>query len=166
MIHIASRHRKRSIALAMLFVWVFALVSGVANACLLKPHGEKAHSGPTTAQVDHPAQAVLHSHAEDQDHDGSHLDKAPCQRSCNESSQTLLKQQPKLDTPDMQPAALPSQAWIVDLLYVAATPGRPHPLQGSGFPVSRCSPLLPQLSRVALARPLPKPSGCDPLIPS
>jgi len=126
MILIASRHRKRSIALAMLFVWVFALVSGVANACLLEPHGEKARSGPTASQVDHPAQAVLHSHAANQDHDDSHLDKAPCQRSCDESSQTLLKQQPKLDTPDLQPVALPSQAWIVDLVHASATPERTY----------------------------------------
>ena len=40
----ASRHHKRSIALTMLLVWVFALLSGVANACLTEPRGELAHA--------------------------------------------------------------------------------------------------------------------------
>lgn len=126
MILIASRHRKRSIALTMLFVWVFALLSGVANACLTEPRDDKAHDAATASQVDRPALTALHAHAAEQDHHDSHLDKAPCQRSCDESSQTLLKQQPKLDTPDLQPVALPSQAWIVDLLYASATPGRTY----------------------------------------
>ncbi|WOB10917.1 hypothetical protein [Piscinibacter gummiphilus] len=123
---IASRHRKRSIAFTMLFVWVFALLSGVANACLTEPHDDKAHGGATVSQVDHSALDAPHPHAADQDHHDSHLDKAPCQRSCDESSQTLLKQQPKLDTPDLQAVALPSQAWIVDLLCASDTPGRTH----------------------------------------
>jgi hypothetical protein len=40
----ASRHHKRSIALTMLLVWVFALLSGVANACLTEPRGELQHA--------------------------------------------------------------------------------------------------------------------------
>lgn len=96
----ASRHHKRSIALTMLLVWVFALLSGVANDCLTEPRGELAHAGLHASQPDHPAQAAHHSHAADQAPHGEHSDKAPCQKSCDASSQTLLKQLPKFDTPD------------------------------------------------------------------
>lgn len=97
----ASRHHKRSIALTMLLVWVFALLSGVANACLTEPRGELAHADIQVSQADHPAlAAVQQSHAADQAKHGEHPDKAPCQKSCDASSQTLLKQLPKFDSPD------------------------------------------------------------------
>lgn len=130
----ASRHRKRSIAFTMLFVWVFALLSGVANACLTEPRGELAHAGLRAALADHGARATPHAHtgkAAGQTQHGHHPDKAPCQKSCDESSQTLLKPAPKLDTPDLQSFALSSRVWTVDLLrapvaaertYVAAVP--------------------------------------------
>ena len=102
---ITSRHRKRSIALTMLLVWVFALLSGVANACLTEPRGEPAHAGLHTSQPDHPARTALQSHVADQAQHDEHPDKAPCQKSCDESSQTLLKQLPKVDAPDLQAVA-------------------------------------------------------------
>ena len=34
---------RRNTACAMLFVWLFALASGVANACLLEPRGVHDH---------------------------------------------------------------------------------------------------------------------------
>jgi hypothetical protein len=55
----ASRHHKRSIALTMLLVWVFALLSGVANACLTEPRGELAHAGIQVSQADQPAPAAV-----------------------------------------------------------------------------------------------------------
>jgi hypothetical protein len=97
----ASRHPKRSIALTMLLVWVFALLSGVANACLTEPLGEPAHAGTRAPQAEHPAPAAVHPVADQAQHD-EQPDKAPCQKSCDASSQTLLKQLPKFDTPDLQ----------------------------------------------------------------
>lgn len=105
---ITGRHRKRSIALMMLLVWVFALVSGVANACLTEPRGELAHAGLHASQSEHPVQAAHHAHAADQAQHDEHPDLAPCQKSCDESSQTLLKQLPKLVTPDLQAVAFPT----------------------------------------------------------
>lgn len=99
---IASRHHKRSIALTMLLVWVFALLSGVANACLTKPRGELAQVGTQVSQADHPAPAAMQPRAAEQARQGEHADKAPCQKPCDASSQTLPKQLPKLDTPDLQ----------------------------------------------------------------
>lgn len=115
----SSRRRKHHIALAMLAVWVFALLSGVANACLTEPHGEPAHTGLHSSRPDHPAQTPQHAltapaltqaqHTVDHHHPDQHPDKAPCQKSCDESSQTLLKQMPKLDTPDLQPTLISSR---------------------------------------------------------
>jgi hypothetical protein len=110
----ASRHHKRSIALAMLLVWVFALLSGVANACLTEPLGEPAHAGSRASQGDHRAPAAVHPVADPAQHD-EQPDKAPCQKSCDESSQTLLKQLPKLGTPGLQAAAPPTPALAIDL---------------------------------------------------
>ena len=120
----ASRHHRRSVALTMLFVWVFALLSGVANACLTEPRSELAHAGLLASQPHHPAQAAHHSHAADQTPHDRHPDKAPCQKSCDESSQTLLKQLPKLDTPDLQAAAFPIYTWVSDLRMAPAAPVR------------------------------------------
>lgn len=103
---ITGRHRKRRIAFAMLLVWVFALVSGVANACLTEPRGELAHAGLHASQPDQPEQATHHAHAADQAQHDEHTDLAACHKSCDESSQTLLKQLPKLVTPDLQAVAV------------------------------------------------------------
>ena len=111
---ITSLHRKRSIALTMLLVWVFALLSGVANACLTEPRSELAHAALNAPQADHPAQLALKAHAADtadQTQHDQHADKAPCQKSCDESAQTMLKQLPKLDTHDLQAMAPPTRTW-------------------------------------------------------
>ena len=116
-----SGRRKRSIAIAMLFVWVFALLSGVANACLTEPRGmprheletlPHEHDGSEQAQTrtlvhlpTAPAAASAHrpTHHE-------HPDRAPCLKSCDESSHTLLKQ-PSRDTLDLKFVTVSTRAW-------------------------------------------------------
>lgn len=121
----ASRHHKRSIALTMLLVWVFALLSGVTNACLAEPRGEPGHASHHTSQADHPAQAAWQPYVADQaQHDEHHLDKAPCQKACDESSQTLLKQLPKLGTPDLQALVSPTYGQTTDLHIAPVTDRR------------------------------------------
>lgn len=111
----ASRYRKRSIALTMLLVWVFALLSGVANACLTEAHSELPHAGQHEPRDEHSAPAPLHAHAADRTQHDQQPEKAPCQKSCDESSQTLLKQLPKPATPDLQAVLAPSWEWAGDL---------------------------------------------------
>jgi hypothetical protein len=130
----ARRHHKRSIALTMLLVWVFALLSGVTNACLAEPRGEPGHASHHTSQADHPAQAAWQPYVADQaQHDEHHPDKAPCQKACDESSQTLLKQLPKLGTPDLQALVSPTYGQTTDLhiapvgLLIAALSAVPPP---------------------------------------
>ena len=117
----ASRHHRRSIALTMLLVWVFALLSGVANACLTEPRDEPAHAGTHASQADQPAQAAAQPHAADQAQHGQHPDKAPCQKSCDATSQTLLKQLPKVDTPDLQAVVPPPHRQASDLHMAPST---------------------------------------------
>lgn len=113
-----SRNHRRSVALTMLLVWVFALLSGLANACLTEPRSELAHAGTQVSQADHPARATVLPHAADQAQHDEHSDKAPCQKSCDASSQTLLKQLPKVDTPDLQ-AVVPPPHRPASALYRA-----------------------------------------------
>jgi hypothetical protein len=114
-----SRHRKRNIAFTMLLVWMFALLSGVANACLTESRGEPAHAGPHASQGEPLAEAATHPRAADQAQPDEHPDKAPCQKSCDESSQTLVKQLPRLDTPDLQ-VALPQPYTQASGLHLAS----------------------------------------------
>lgn len=114
----ASRHHKRSIALTMLLVWVFALLSGVANACLTEPRAEPAHAGTHASQADHPAPDTVHHRAAARVEHDEQPDKAPCQKSCDATSQTLLKQLPKFDTSDLQALAPAIHRQVSDL-YMA-----------------------------------------------
>jgi len=117
----ASPHHKRSIALTMLLVWVFALVSGVANACLTEPRGEPAPAGTHASQTDHPAPAAVQTRsADDAQLHNQDPDKAPCQKSCDASSQTLPKQLPKLDAPDLQAVVAPAHRQPSDLRMTPA----------------------------------------------
>ncbi|MBI5716366.1 MAG: hypothetical protein HZC37_01610 [Burkholderiales bacterium] len=106
----ASRHRKRRIAFTMLLVWMFALLSGVVNACLTEPRGEPAPGGPHASQAEYAAKVAVRPHAVGQARQNEHPDKAPCLKACDESSRTLLKQLPKPDTPDLQAVAFPIYA--------------------------------------------------------
>jgi hypothetical protein len=112
----ASRHRKRNIALTMLLVWVFALLSGVANACLAER--EPQHAGSHASQAGHPAAADLRAQAADQAQHDEHTDKAPCQKACAQSSQTLPKQLPKVDAPQLLAATSAPASPTIDLHWV------------------------------------------------
>ena len=80
----------------MLLVWVFGLVSGVANACLLEAPGAATHAKTEKlhAQHDvqhngfgtHPQTAVGSAQAED-----AHTSKQPCLKVCDDSSRSLPK---------------------------------------------------------------------------
>ncbi|HWH73347.1 MAG TPA: hypothetical protein VNV16_03685 [Methylibium sp.] len=140
----ASRHCKRSIAITMLLVWMFVLLSGVANACLTAPRGELAHTGALASHADHPVRAAVQPHEVDQAQHDEYADKTPCQKSCDASSQTLLKQLPKLYTPDLQTLVPPtytlysnqqlaSAAHVRAALSAAPPPSPPLRVQYSRF---------------------------------
>lgn len=98
----ADTRIKRNTAFAMLFVWLFALASGVANACLLE--APETHSHVVTPVTEH-----------DHDHD-SHVSKAPCLKACADGSHSLLKQHSGFDQID------PGSAPLITVLWTAAAP--------------------------------------------
>ena len=115
---LSSTFAKRNTAFLVLLVWVFALASGVANACLLEVRGTHGHltdaAGPeavATLKVSagHAGAVVGH-------HDDAHGSKASCLKACDDVAQSL----PKQDLTAAQ--ADPGPAPLVSILWTAATP--------------------------------------------
>ena len=139
---------KRSTALVALFVWLFALVSGVANACLIQPEKMQDHG----SGVAH-SSAAEKRHAVSAVHVGAIPDHAPeletsksqCLKVCDDSSQSFAKQQVGFDLTHPVLMPLPGVAWGM------ATPG----VSARGLaavqrpPYSRLS-IRVRLSRLAL----------------
>ena len=112
---------KRSTAFVVLWVWLFALASGAANACLIQTekmhdHGSQAvHSHPSTANKGH---AISAAHGDAiADHDsGIEASKSQCLKVCEDGSQSLPKQQVSFDL--THPVLLP----LLAVAYATATP--------------------------------------------
>ena len=98
--------RKRNTALMMLLLWLFAVSSGIVNACVLEPHG-------TAATVGHAETLV--------GHDGT-LDAsmAPCLKVCDDSSQALIKLKAFFELADRGPALTDSMLWAAAIQVVSA----------------------------------------------
>ena len=80
----------------MLLVWVFALISGVANACLLEAPRTNAHAGIIEQSNQNDAKHVSFSshvpiEAELDKADDAHTSKQPCLKICDDSSKSLPK---------------------------------------------------------------------------
>lgn len=103
----------------MLLAWTIALVSGVANACLLEVR-DTNHEGFAVALS--AASAVGHKSPTGNEptvaghHSGSDATKAPCLKVCDEVSQGLLQVNYNFDPTD------PGHAPIVTVLRAAAIP--------------------------------------------
>ena len=86
----------RTSAFATLLVWVFALISGVANACLLEVSRTNAHAGIIEQSNQNDAKHVSFSshvpiEAELDKADDAHTLKQPCLKICDDSSKSLPK---------------------------------------------------------------------------
>jgi hypothetical protein len=141
-------HRaRRSTAWLMLCVWMFALASGIANACALEVRGSHSHA---MAGGDHPGVASSAHAAEDagadSHHDGdSHDSKAPCLKACDEGSLSLLKHSVVPDLTDPGAAFVVAFAWAVSVPVLSAR-SRAHHLR----PLSSGPPLRVRYVRLAL----------------
>ena len=107
----SNRRAKRSTALAVLLVWLFAVASGVANACLLEPPGAHSHS----AKAEHHAAAHAIAAADEHDDDGD-ASKESCLKTCDDGSKAPVKAQTSFDLTD------PGNAPLVSFAWTAATP--------------------------------------------
>ena len=103
-------HFKRRFASVMLVLWVFALGTAWANACLLQDR--TTHLDPSTVAIAGPPVVspghvgVLASHAQ-----GQSSGEAPCLTLCDDGSQSLVKWQPGMELPDMAMPPPFAMAW-------------------------------------------------------
>ena len=143
---------RRNIAHAMVFVWLFALASGVTNACLLEPHGVHDHEsslshlsapGTTLGLAEDHAQGLAR---DDGDSDlGPRPAKESCLKACDQGSQSLLKHAYNFDFADPGLAPLVAAAWAAEV-HLAPASGRPHDFR---LP-ERGPPIRVLFSRLAL----------------
>ena len=143
----SSAFAKRRTAFLVLLVWVFALASGVANACLLEVRGTHGHltdaAGPkavVTLKVSAGHAGAIVGHDDDAD-----ASRAPCLKACEDVAQSLPKQDSQTARADPGPAPL------VLVLWTAATPAQIPFRQAD--PVQPHAPELPvrvRYSRLAL----------------
>ena len=137
----------RHTAFLVLLVWLFAMGSGMVNACLLEARGSQSHvataSSSETAHApvaftDHEEAVVGHGH-------DSEPAKAPCLKVCDDESRSLLKQQSGVGPTELGPAPLVAILWTVTT-SVASAPLRMDDRQ----PLAPELPLRVRYARLAL----------------
>ncbi|WP_296906565.1 hypothetical protein [Polaromonas sp.] len=104
---------KRNTALMVLLVWLFALASGVANACLLEARETHSHTATAvSSEVAEHAFVILPGHA------GAVADladdlhfKAPCLKVCDDGTRSYPKQDSTVAHSDPGPALLVLVLW-------------------------------------------------------
>ena len=141
----SSTFAKRKAVAMVLLTWLFALASGVANACLLEPPTTPAH---VVAAASDGARAVAvtagHTGAVA---DGGHESlsaEAPCLTVCDDSSNALVSQ-PNMTQADAGPAPL------VRVIWPAVVADQVAPSQtGDPWPSATRLPLRLRYSRLAL----------------
>ena len=143
-----SNRTRRRTAFAMLLVWAFALVSGMANACVLDALGRHPHDPHARHSEMRDVSHVL----PDSKSEGnvSHDDepdaaKEGCLKVCEDASQSLLNQPSSANLTDPGLAPFVGVAWTVEM-PVRSAPCRSNDLQ----PPSSGPPLRVRLSRLAL----------------
>ena len=83
-----SQRRLRRLAAYVLLVWLFALGSGIVNACVVAVELRHVEHAAVQVQHDHGAMAVHagapeHPHPGAHDDGGSNLAQPPCERFCD-----------------------------------------------------------------------------------
>ena len=115
----SNKRTRRNTAVAALLVWLFALSSGIANACLLEESAGRAHSHVIDAGSEqHHAHVALsgHSGAVENDEHDSDVPKDACLKVCDDGSKAPVKLQA---SPDLLDPGMPP---VVAIVWDAATP--------------------------------------------
>jgi hypothetical protein len=143
----SNTRAKRNTAFVVLLVWLFALASGVANACLLEARATHGHGAAAGTSETAMSNAISAGHVGAvADHDaGAGSSKAPCLKVCDDGSQSLVKQQSTFDLSHPGPALLVAIVWAAAVPVVSA-PRRMDDLQ----PSIPGLPLRVRYSRLAL----------------
>lgn len=109
-----NKRAMHNTAFMVLLAWLFALASGVANACLLEPTTNPFHVGSadpfgkagSPVQLGVPAEpGVGHGYAVD-------TSRAPCLKVCNDATQSLTKPQSGVDQTDPGPPGTATVLWV------------------------------------------------------
>ena len=97
----------------VLLAWLFALASGVANACLLEPPTTHAHVVAAASEGTNASAAMAgHTEAVADDSDKSPTANAPCLKVCDDSLNALVTQL-SMTQADTGPAQLIRILWLV-----------------------------------------------------
>ncbi len=128
-----SNHRaRRNTTFVAMLVWVFALASGMANACLLETPGKHAHIASSHSSDAHHAHAIdaLAGDVIEVDHDDdTDASKESCLKACDDGSNAQIKLPTGVDLTDPGPAPFAVFAWN-EAASVASAPSRFDALQG------------------------------------
>ena len=114
----SNSHAKRRTALVAMLVWLFALASGVANACLLEAPGTHAHATKHGhAEAAHHATSSTDDAMAGDDHDDdADSSKEACLKTCDDGSNAPVKLKASSGSSD------PGLAAVVAIAWNAATP--------------------------------------------
>ena len=145
----ADTRSKRNTAFVVLLVWLFALASSLANACLLEQHEpHPTVTGDALATTSHGRGEFLSKmgHEAGHHHD-SDPSKESCLKACDDGTRTLPKAYSGVDVtdPPPRPALLVTTLWIASQLADSAprrADDRAVPMVGP--------PLRVRFSRLAL----------------
>lgn len=146
--HSFNTRNQRHTVFLVLAGWLFALVSGVANACLLEAH--VTHTHVSSVEVSEPAQAPFISPAHagvvaDHGDEDSHAATAPCLKACDDGAHALPKQNLTATQGD------PGTAPLVATLWTAVPPvATAHRRLDDVMPALPERPIRIRYSRLAL----------------
>ena len=114
----SNTRAKRTTAFVVLLVLLFAVASGVANACLLERPGTHSHTDAAGSTKTGHAPAVLSGHlgAVDGHDDDSDTSKQSCLKVCDAGSNAPVKLQTGFDLTD------PGMAPVVAIVWNSAAP--------------------------------------------
>ena len=138
---------KRHTAFVVLLVWLFALASSVANACLLEtdePHSRAAKKSVTTT-IQVPAGLIAKMGIEAGHHEDADRSRESCLKVCNDGTNTLPKAYAGVDHTDPGPALLIATLWTGAGHVVSV----PHRMDDLAIPIVG-PPLRVRYSRLAL----------------
>ena len=127
---LSSSFAESNAASLVLLVWVFALVSGVANACLLETRGAHGHLTAAGGFEEAAATGMSAGKAVADHHDDAHNSNASCLKACDDVAQSLPKQDLTAAQADPDPAPLVSILWTAAtaavLPFRRTDPVQPH----------------------------------------
>ena len=113
---LSNTSTKRNTAFVVLLVWLFALASGVVNACLLEVRETHSHAAATAFLDAAQVAVIVPAHAgavADKTGVGEAHLKAPCLKVCDESARSFPNQVLTAAHTDPGPAPLVMVLWNI-----------------------------------------------------